>query len=117
MDKKSKRYAAALLAVFIFFFCANTLFSHTHVTECGAFVVHSHPFVPNSSHTHSGNALLLISQFNAAMFQMDVPAMVAAPAAPLIVVGLVLATCRVAHQSFSRHVAGRGPPSMLLSAI
>lgn len=67
MEKRLKNIARLLLVVFLFFYCGNTLFIHTHIGEAGNRIVHSHPYFPNSQHSHSSNALWLIAFSNAAL--------------------------------------------------
>lgn len=116
MDKAARRYAAVLLAAFIFLFCANTLFIHTHVADDGVYVVHSHPFLPHSSHTHSTQALQVISLANAAMFLLDMPQPAAVTDVQMASVRLSLPKHYDYFQYYSFSVAGRAPPRLLLSA-
>lgn len=116
-DKALRRHAAALLAAFIFLFCANTLFIHTHVVDGGVSVVHSHPFLPHSGHGHSNQAIQVISLANSAMLLMETPSetvlhVALAPLRLLVVPPLpdVIRICQSPN-------AGRDPPYVLLSAI
>ena len=116
-DKALCRRAAALLAAFIFLFCANTLFIHTHVVQDGVSVVHSHPFLPNGGHTHSSQAIQVISLINSAMLVMDIPSETElhAELVPLRVLAMPPLPDPVrASQSPN---AGRDPPYVLLSEI
>ena len=67
MERRQRYIAAIMLAVFAFFYCGNTLFLHTHIGKEGHRIVHSHPYFPNTQHTHSSNALWLIALSNAAV--------------------------------------------------
>ena len=52
-----------LLLVFAYFYCGNTLFIHTHIQD-GQRIVHSHPYQPTDSHTHSAQAFQSIASAN-----------------------------------------------------
>lgn len=62
--------ALLLLGVFAFFYCGNTLFLHTHIIE-GNKIVHSHPYLPSGTHSHSSQALESIAGFNTALLSMQ----------------------------------------------
>ncbi|MEG2555913.1 MAG: hypothetical protein RSA53_07465, partial [Odoribacter sp.] len=49
-----------LLALFLSYYCESTLFVHTHVFDWGT-VTHSHPYLPNSGHTHTAGQCQSIS--------------------------------------------------------
>lgn len=52
-----------MLGVFAFFVCGNTLCLHSH--RIGDYtVVHSHPYLPSSNHSHSQQSLNTIAAFN-----------------------------------------------------
>lgn len=55
--------AAVLLALFALYYCGSTLFVHSHHTWHGL-ETHSHPYLPNSSHSHSDVQFSLISMLN-----------------------------------------------------
>lgn len=54
-----------LLCVFAYFYCGNTLFMHTHIQD-GYRIVHSHPYQPTDSHSHSAQAFQNIASANMA---------------------------------------------------
>lgn len=116
-DKALCRRAAALLAAFIFLFCANTLFIHTHVVQDGVSVVHSHPFLPNDGHSHSTQAIQVIALINSAMHVMDVPmeTELHAELVPLRVLAMPPLPDPVRISQSPN--AGRAPPHTLLSEI
>lgn len=61
------RFAVAvLIALFVNFMFANSVFMHSHKLADGSLVCHSHPYNPSSGHTHSSNIISLISSFNSA---------------------------------------------------
>lgn len=91
----------AMMAVFVNFMFANTVFMHTHTLNDGSRVTHSHPYVPASHHGHTGSQAGSIAQANAmaggfelpmavalqpARPQADCPAPAAAPACPTVAV-------------------------------
>ena len=69
-SKQAKIQAWLLLGIFAFFFCGNTLCLHTHIIE-GNKIVHSHPYIPSSHHSHSTQALESIAGFNATLLAMQ----------------------------------------------
>ncbi len=55
-QKKYKGNVPAMLLILLFaaYYCGSTLFVHSHLIGLGDKVVtHSHPFLPNSNHTHT----------------------------------------------------------------
>ena len=54
---------ALLLAVFVNFVFANTVFIHTHHLDRGI-VTHSHPYLPSSHHGHTAESLGTVFVFN-----------------------------------------------------
>lgn len=54
-----------MLCVFAYFYCGNTMFTHTHV-YAGSLVVHSHPYIPANSHTHLSVEFQYIATINMA---------------------------------------------------
>ncbi|MDE7369101.1 MAG: hypothetical protein K2N08_04915, partial [Muribaculaceae bacterium] len=55
-QKKFKGNVPAMLLILLFaaYYCGSTLFVHSHFIGYGDKVVtHSHPFAPNSNHTHT----------------------------------------------------------------
>lgn len=67
VTKRVNIIAAGLLAIFTFFFFGTTLFIHTHTEEDGTRIVHSHPWTPGSSHSHTSDQLLTINMLSGAM--------------------------------------------------
>lgn len=43
---------------------SNTIFLHVHKDVDGKPITHSHPYIPNSGHTHTGDTINLISGLN-----------------------------------------------------
>lgn len=60
----SQIFASAILLMFVNFMFSNTIFMHVHKDVDGQPVTHSHPYIPSSGHTHTGNSINLISGFN-----------------------------------------------------
>lgn len=50
--------------MFVNFVFANTVFVHSHTDGAGNRVVHSHPCLPSSAHSHSASQLAQIAGFN-----------------------------------------------------
>ncbi|MGM9844985.1 MAG: hypothetical protein ACI30K_02015 [Muribaculaceae bacterium] len=55
-----------VLCAFVYFCCGNTLFIHSH-TYANNTIVHSHPYLPSSHHSHSSHDYGAIAWCNAAM--------------------------------------------------
>jgi len=70
MRSFNRNIATLLIGVFAFFFCGNTVFMHSHVVN-GSRIVHSHPFKHGDQHSHTQNALLLITSANATAATME----------------------------------------------
>ena len=43
---------------------SNIVFIHSHTTDDGSRVTHSHPYLPSAHHSHSSQSLSLISLLN-----------------------------------------------------
>lgn len=65
-SKLTRLLVAALVAVFVNFMFANTVFMHSHTLSDGSLVCHSHPFQHTGTHSHSAASLNTISAFNSA---------------------------------------------------
>lgn len=110
MQARLRNIARMLLVVFVMFYCGNTFFMHEHVLGDGEKIIHSHPYMPGATHSHSAAALQCISLANAALGAgLGADAIELSPAAQLammlmcvVAAGLVL--------SFSITRKGRGPP-------
>ena len=63
-EKFRKLLAISLLLLFSMFVVGNILCIHTHQNE-GNIVVHSHPFLPSSQHSHTTSQLITLSIVNA----------------------------------------------------
>lgn len=79
MDSRTRNKAWFLLVLFALFFCGNTFFVHSHKLIDGHVEVHSHPYMPESHHSHSDPGFLGIAQLNAAMAAMEPSAQIATP--------------------------------------
>mgnify|MGYP001054495653 CR=1 FL=1 len=72
MKKRVNRlFSALLLCVFVNFVFSNTVFMHSHITDNGRTVTHSHPYMPSGHHAHSSVSLDLVAQFNASASSME----------------------------------------------
>lgn len=56
--------AIVTLLLFVNFMFSNTVFIHSHTTDDGRTVTHSHPYLPSSHHSHNAQSLSLISLLN-----------------------------------------------------
>ena len=64
MKEKFRHICAVLLTgVFVYFMLANTVFTHIHTDGTNSYS-HSHPYLPNSNHSHNAGAASLIANFN-----------------------------------------------------
>lgn len=53
-----------MIALVVNFVAANTVSMHTHQLADGTTLVHSHPYYPAASHSHTGAAIDSISAMN-----------------------------------------------------
>jgi hypothetical protein len=98
-----------MLGIFAWFYCGNTLFLHTHVAE-GHKIVHSHPYLPSDSHSHSSQALQSIAAFNATAASMDTPYQAEMPK-PVSITTYIQVVHTKLHVIAHIHTAGgRAPP-------
>lgn len=81
-----------VLVVFACFYCGNTLFSHTHILD-GHLIVHSHPYLPAGSHTHSSVAFQCISAMNMAGSVMVASAVMCGCSPDIVVEYQLLSVC------------------------
>lgn len=99
-----------MIAVFVNFVFANTVFVHTHQGLSGGVVTHSHPFQPSSQHGHNSQSFDQIAAFNAAASSIEGAA---APAIAAPEVSLAEVTCAEtvgALTAVNRSTETRGPP-------
>ncbi len=59
-----------MLVVFANFYCGNSMFMHSHTLN-GHTIVHSHPMLPGSQHSHSASQIQIISLSNLMVQSMD----------------------------------------------
>lgn len=64
--KERLRHIIALVVMLMFvnFAFSNVIFMHTHTDGANGPVTHSHPYLPNSTHSHSSASLEQIFSFN-----------------------------------------------------
>lgn len=63
IDKRLRNIALAVLLVFTFFYCGNVFFMHIH-HDGGVSIVHSHPYLPSSHHSHNAGQYASIALAN-----------------------------------------------------
>ncbi|MDE6126699.1 MAG: hypothetical protein K2G30_07075 [Muribaculaceae bacterium] len=82
-EKAAGIFSSILIAVFVNFVFANTVFLHTHQGLSGRLIIHSHPYSHSSSnHGHTSQSLDQVSAFNAAASAIEgsvAPVISAAP--------------------------------------
>ena len=102
-----------MIAVFVNFMFANTVFTHLHTLPDGTKVTHSHPYIPAGQHSHSANSLSLISSFNSAVisFQGVAPFMLAVFASAFLG-GSLYRICLIESTS-NRLFLLRAPPVLI----
>lgn len=72
MKKVIVEYTARMLLLFFaYFYCGNALCIHSHLNG-NYYIVHSHPYLPGTPHSHSDNSIVTIANFNSAMTSMEV---------------------------------------------
>lgn len=62
-EKVFKILKYALVALFVSYYCESTFFFHSHTFTWGT-VTHSHPYNPNTSHSHTSAEFQTISQLS-----------------------------------------------------
>ena len=65
-EKRLRHIAIAVLFVFTFFYCGNILFVHAH-GDGNTRIVHSHPYLPSTHHSHSAGQFAGIALANASL--------------------------------------------------
>lgn len=104
--------ALLLLGVFVFFYCGNTLFLHTHEVE-GTKIIHSHPYLPSSHHTHSSQAFQHIFGINATLHSMQPGEDSIHELFLTISAELIFNICKISlHPAQKSLLASRAPPYM-----
>ena len=63
---------------------SNTVFIHSHITDDGHRVTHSHPYLPPSHHSHSSQSLSLISLLNLTAASVEMSGHTPVPNAPVL---------------------------------
>lgn len=101
-----------LLGVFAFFECGNTLFMHSHMAD-GHRVVHSHPYLPGSGHSHTDTVMQFMAAANLTASAMTAPESVAAVTPQLTGHGTAVAeVCPAAPLPETDTTFLRAPPAM-----
>lgn len=104
--------ASVLIALFVNFVFADTLFIHTHSDSLGHSITHSHPYCPQSSHSHSSQSLDQIAGFNLAASCMNA-AVLEGPARPeILLTTIVTEICIPSLQETEKTFSLRGPPAV-----
>lgn len=94
------------------FIFSNTVFIHSHTTDDGHTVTHSHPYLPSSHHSHSSQSLSLVSLLNLSAASVEAAGHTPVPSAPVLY-NSIFNTC-IAEISAAR-IPGldlRGPPAV-----
>lgn len=110
MHGNPRNTALSLLLIFAMFFCGNTLFVHVHSYDNGNRVVHSHPYMPGSSHSHSDSGLLGLAQMNVALGSIVLACRTRLPEVP---VRCIRTFHKICTAIFTRHallIKNRAPP-------
>lgn len=107
-----KKIAAFMVVVFAMFICGNTFFIHTHYSDDGRKITHSHPYLPGQSHHHTANALQCIANANATAQSMLSSRIQTIDCAEYLCLGTIrpvtAATAGVSYDDLSRR---RAPPA------
>ncbi len=109
-ERAVKILSSILIAVFVNFAFANTVFLHTHQGFAGHAVTHSHPFFPSSHHGHTSQSLDQVAAFNTASVSVDVPSVAALAPVPSFYVEITDAEYAVAASVDCCAASLRGPP-------
>ncbi len=111
MHRNSRNIALTLLLIFAMFFCGNTFFVHVHSYDNGNRVVHSHPYLPGSAHSHSDSGLIGLAQMNAALNTLIIACRTNVPEVPVrrISIGGKIAAAIVALPALLNK--NRAPPA------
>lgn len=111
-DRLLRLLSAFVIAVFVNFVFANTVFMHSHVTDDGLRVCHSHPYIPSAQgHSHSACANSAIAQFNAATAAMSASWGVALPQVSVTATAVVYEPAELCVQTaHALCIDTRGPP-------
>ncbi|MGM9861981.1 MAG: hypothetical protein ACI30W_05235 [Muribaculaceae bacterium] len=98
-----------VLCAFVYFCCGNTLFIHSH-TYAGSTIVHSHPYLPSSHHSHSAADYGAVSWCNAAIAAMKAETALQpmVPTMPIATIATAVAVRQLC--AGITHYAGRAPP-------
>ncbi len=113
-DRAVKILGCILVAVFVNFMFANTVFLHTHHGLAGRDVTHSHTYNPSANHTHSAQSFNLIAAFNAASAsfgEVQTPEIATAYGE---IVSLGVELCAVIVKAVCHIAALRAPPCGLI---
>ncbi|MGM9827783.1 MAG: hypothetical protein ACI30O_06275 [Muribaculaceae bacterium] len=101
-----------LLVVFVNMAAGATLFYHSHLDADGQRTVHSHPFIPGSHHTHTGDACEALQLVAGSIQTMIVARTVHVDCNPVFI-RIIAAVRPVLNMSRTVTVRiGRAPPYM-----
>ncbi|MEG1564612.1 MAG: hypothetical protein RR365_12935 [Bacteroides sp.] len=99
-----------LIALFTSYYCQSTLFLHTH-TFNGETITHSHPYLPNGGHSHTG------AQYQTVAFLTHFLFTVALTAAFVVAVKVLILLVDHCLHFVARHLMQtcslRAPPSII----
>lgn len=104
--------AIVTLLLFVNFMFSNTVFIHSHTTDDGRTVTHSHPYLPSSHHSHNAQSISLISLLNLTAASAVTTNVAMHIHAPLRYETIVYKYCVAATASYLQCSGLRSPPFM-----
>lgn len=110
ITKVQRRISYLLLGIIAFIFCGNNFFVHSHQVNESQILVHSHPYIPGNSHTHTSSGFSLIAAVNILLATALLSAILAV-VHNAIGIGTILACVNaICVTVVSAVVRGRAPP-------
>lgn len=110
MNRLRKISAGLLIAVFVSFVFANTVFVHVHDGGDGFVIKHSHPYNPWGAHSHKNVDLAAVGQMNALAGAFMAQDAVGVAPATFTAVRMEAAPAMGVCPGTLPHVHPRGPP-------
>lgn len=105
-----KSVALMLIALLVNFVFANTVFVHTHLSDTGCPVTHSHPYLPGA-HGHTQSSLDQIGNFNLTASAFQGAVAIDAPVVYDEEIAIVDELIRPSVVGYTGHAPLRGPPA------
>lgn len=106
----TKFFGSLLLVMFVNFMFSNTIFMHVHKDVNGNPITHSHPYIPNSGHTHTGNTINLLSGMNMSALTAVSSASPMLSTPETVLFKLISVSVTYACDNFISTFSLRGPP-------